>query len=119
MCLKQFFRASGLILALFLASPTEIFAQNSFTPESQKPPPPPKPKMPPTNGGNSVPAIAVACPQQQRIGPFATSDEAEFAAQSARDQLYQTSSVYSRGFPESYFNPLQYYFYVYAYLPCN
>jgi hypothetical protein len=75
--------------------------------------------MPPANGSNFVPPIPVPCPQQQRIGPFATSDEAELAAQSARIQLYQTSSIYSQGFPDSYFNPLQYYFYVYAYVPCS
>src|SRR5215831_231073 len=38
MCCKQFSQTLGLILALLLASPTEIIAQNNFTPDTQKKP---------------------------------------------------------------------------------
>jgi len=44
MCCKQFFPTLGLILALLLASPTEIIAQNNFTPDTQKNPATPETK---------------------------------------------------------------------------
>jgi hypothetical protein len=51
--------------------------------------------------------------------PIPTSDEAELAVQSAGYQLIPTSAVYSQGWPDSYFNPLRYFFDAYIFIPCN
>jgi hypothetical protein len=95
------------------------YAQNSLLPNGTKPPPTAIQKTPPTNSGYSALPIPGVCPQLQRIGPFLTGDEAELAAQSARYQVIQASSVYSQGFPDSNLNPLKYYFDVYILTPCH
>ncbi len=109
---KHLFQSPGLILALFALAPAALYAQTSLSPNGQKPAPPTFQKMPPANAGTMAPSIPAVCSLHKRIGPFFTSDDAELAAQSLTYPLLRTSPVYSEGFPDSYFNPIQYYFYV-------
>jgi hypothetical protein len=116
---KHLFQKLGLIPVLMLTITAAAYGQNSSQPIGTKPPPPDTRKMLPANPGSTSPPNPVVCPELQRIGPFQTSDEAELAAQSARYQLIQTSSVYSQGWPDSYFNPLRYFFDAYIFTRCN
>ena len=116
---KHLLQSLGLILVLSLTIAAAAYAQNSVQPNGSKPSPSDTGKMPPANPQNTPLPSPGVCPQLQRIGPFLTSDEAELAAQSARYQVIQTSSVYSQGFPDSNLNPLKYYFDVYILTPCH
>jgi hypothetical protein len=76
-------------------------------------------KPPSANAGSTTPKSPGICPQTRTIGPFLTGDEAELGAEAARYQGLLTSSVYEQGFPDSYFNPVRYYFDVQILGPCN
>jgi hypothetical protein len=110
---KHFFQKLGLIPVLMLTINAQAYGQNSSPWNG------PKQKMPPANPGNTSPPNPGVCPELRRIGPFQTSDDAELAAESARYQLIQTSAVYSQGWPDSYFNPLRYFFDAYILFRCN
>jgi hypothetical protein len=116
---KHLLQKLGLSLILPLTITAAAYAQNNYPSNGTKPPPPAIQKMPPTNSGNIAPSLPGICPETRRIGPFLTSDEAELAAQSARYQVIQTSSIYSQGFPDSELNPPKYYFDVYILTPCH
>jgi len=116
---KHLLQSLGLILVLSLTIAAAAYAQNSVQPNGSKPSPSDTGKTPLANPQNTPLPSPGVCPQLQRIGPFLTSDESEFAAQSARYQVIQTSSVYSQGFPDSNLNPLKYYFDVYILSPCH
>jgi hypothetical protein len=117
-CHKHYFRKTGSILVLLLTA-AAAYAQNSLSPNGPKPAPTPFQKIPPKNTANTAPFIPGVCPQVQKIGPFLTSDDAELAAQSVSYPLLRTSAVYSQGFPDSEFIPLEYYFDVYILAACN
>jgi hypothetical protein len=107
-----------LLVVLVLLTPAASFAQSNLLQKGQNPAVPLQ-KIPPMISGNNAASSQGICPFLERIGPFLTSDDAEFAAQSARYQLIPTSSVYGRGWPDSYFDPLRYYFDVTILTPCN
>jgi hypothetical protein len=115
--LKHFFRTVELILILFVTTIAAVYAQSSLSPNGPKPAPPAFQKMPPAKAG--APSIPAGCALHKRIGPYLTSDDAELAALSLTYPIVRTSSVYSEGFPDSYFNPLQYYFYADILTACN
>jgi hypothetical protein len=116
---KHLLQTLGLIPVVMLTIMAAAYGQNSFPPIGTKPPPPDTRKMLPANPGSTSPPTPGVCPELRRIGPFQTSDEAELAVQSARYQLIQTSSVNSQGWPDSYFNPLRYFFDAYIFTRCN
>jgi hypothetical protein len=114
---KHFFPTVELILILFVTTIAAVYAQSSLSPNGPKPAPPAFQKMPPAKAG--APSIPAVCALHKRIGPYLTSDDAELAALSLTYPIVRTSSVYSEGFPDSYFNPLQYYFYADILTACN
>jgi hypothetical protein len=75
-------------------------------------------KPPSANAGSTTPGSPGICPQTRTIGPFLTGDEAELGAEAARYQGLLASPVYEQGFPDSYFNPVRYYFDVQILGPC-
>jgi hypothetical protein len=116
---KHLLQKLRLIPVLFLTITAAAYAHNISPPNNTTPPPPDIRNPPPAKLRNTTPPIPGVCPQLLRIGPFQTSHEAELAAQSARYQVLQASSVYSQGWPGSYFDPLKYFFDVYIFSPCN
>jgi hypothetical protein len=115
----QFNRTFRFILVLLTVTPTATFAQSSLSQKGQNPAAPNFQPISPMNAGNSGASSHGICPLLEKIGPFLTSDDAELAAQSARYQLLPASSIYSQGWPDSYFDPLRYYFNVTILTPCN
>jgi hypothetical protein len=116
---KHLLQKLGLVSALMLTITAAAYGQNSSPWDGTKPRPPATRKMPPANPGGTSPPNPGVCPKLRRIGPFQTSDDAELAAQSARYQLIPTSSIYSQGLPDSYFNPLRYFFDAYIFTQCK
>jgi hypothetical protein len=116
---KHFLKKIGLVPVLMLTITAAAYGQNSFPPNGTKPQPPDTRKKLPVNPGSTSRPNPGVCPILERIGPFQSSDDAEFAQQSASYQLIQTSAIFSQGWPDSYFNPLRYYFDAYLFIPCN
>jgi hypothetical protein len=116
---KYFPASLGLIAIIVLTIAAPAIGQNTPPPSGGKNPPPNAQKNPPGSAGAPVPSTPGLCPRTVTIGPYFASDQAELAAQSARYQGNVASSVYETGWPDSYFNPIRYYFDVYVFAPCN
>jgi len=116
---KYFPSSLGLITILMLTITVPANGENTSPPNQGKTPPSNAQQNPPGNAGTASPPNPGLCSRTLTMGPYFASDTAELAAQSARYQGTLTSSVYEAGWPDSYFNPIRYYFDMYIFAPCN